>query len=104
MFKKKKIEEKYVEPAKPKNRVLKVFKESRLVVVYEPLFTDSKGKIISYSNILVIEKLDKNAMSEPFYREDFRETVIGGFASHGDYYREQVNKMFKFFREIYLNE
>lgn len=62
-----------VPPIKPKPRVLKEFKDYRIVLssqeVLTPYETDKVQQIASYRNHLVIEKKDTNAMEEPFYKE-----------------------------------
>lgn len=78
LFKKKKAKDNYVEPIKPEPKVLKVFKNYRLVETFSKVYNNysNKQKVIGYISKLILEQKLENAMNEPFYKSAFHEDYI----------------------------
>lgn len=107
MFKRKK-KEVYVKPIKPEPRVVKEWDNHRLVQTwseeYELVSVNGQSpRIIGYKSFLILEKKDKNAMSEPFWVMDCYDPgpTIPGYYSTYDPRDKRL--MFQLFRETFLN-
>lgn len=113
LFKRKKKKEEYVEPIKPKPRVLKTFKDYRIVLGSRTIMqvcvpTGETPKVERYDNKLVIEKKDTNAMEEPFYKlykEDYRwiyEDLTVYTLKPSGYESDKL--LFELIEEMFLND
>lgn len=89
---KKKVEQVRLEPPAPK--ILREFKQYRLVEEFHQKVDRTTGKYLdTFENHLVLEAKDQNVMKEPFFHVFVRE---------GNDYVE--DKWFRMFRELFLDE
>jgi hypothetical protein len=114
---KKKLKEQvpYVEPVKPKPKVIKTFKDLRIVLSSRPIIrtivqAGETPEVEKYENHLIIEKRDTNAMEEPFFKmfkEDPRwihETYNSSYGFTKPYDYESEKLLFELIEEMFLND
>jgi hypothetical protein len=112
---KKKVKEQvpYVEPVKPKPRVLKTFKNLRIVLgsrtTNKTIGEGNEQRIVvdRYENHLIIEQKDTNAMEEPFYKlykEDYRWLYENTSYIQKPYGYDSDKLLFQLIEEMFLND